>query len=63
MFMEGDIDWVLVLGVVAAVTSVVAILSLIFAVTNRTRAGLDLGRARGRVRSPGGGRNAALRDS
>ncbi|WP_309629565.1 ATP-binding protein [Brevundimonas sp.] len=37
MFMEGDIDWVLVLGVVAAVTSVVAILSLIFAVTNRTR--------------------------
>lgn len=37
MFMEGDIDWVLVLGVVAAVTSVVAILALIFAVTNRTR--------------------------
>lgn len=37
MFMEGDIDWVLVLGVVAVVTSVVAILSLIFAVTNRTR--------------------------
>ena len=37
MFMEGDIDWVLVLGVVAAVTSVVAILALVFAVTNRTR--------------------------
>jgi len=37
MFMEGDIDWVLVLGVVASVTSVVAILALIFAVTNRTR--------------------------
>ncbi|WP_428151418.1 ATP-binding protein [Brevundimonas sp.] len=37
MFMEGDIDWVIVLGVVAAVTSVVAVLSLIFAVTNRTR--------------------------
>ena len=36
MFMEGDIDWVLVLGIVAAVTSVVAILALVFAVTNRT---------------------------
>ena len=28
MFMEGDIDWVLVLGIVAAVTSVVAVLAL-----------------------------------
>ena len=37
MFMEGDVDWVLVLGVVASVTSVAAILALIFAVTNRTR--------------------------
>ena len=37
MFMEGDIDWVLVLGVVAAVTSVVAVLALVFAATNRTR--------------------------
>jgi len=37
MFMEGDIDWVLVLGVVAAVTSIVAVLALIFAATNRTR--------------------------
>ena len=37
MFMEGDIDWVLVLGIVAAVTSVAAVLALIFAVTNRTR--------------------------
>ncbi|OYX81785.1 MAG: histidine kinase [Brevundimonas sp. 32-68-21] len=37
MFMEGDIDWVLVLGIVAAVTSVVAILALVFAVTHRTR--------------------------
>ncbi len=37
MFMEGDIDWVLVLGIVAAVTSVVAVLALIFAVSNRTR--------------------------
>jgi uncharacterized membrane protein len=37
MFMEGDVDWVLVLGVVASVTSVIAILALIFAVTDRTR--------------------------
>lgn len=37
MFMEGDIDWVLVLGIVAAVTSVVAVLALIFAANNRTR--------------------------
>ena len=37
MFMEGDVDWVLVLGAIAAATSVIAILALIFAVTNRTR--------------------------
>lgn len=35
--MEGEVNWVLVLGALAAVTTVVAILSLIFAVTNRTR--------------------------
>ncbi|WP_029417091.1 sensor histidine kinase [Brevundimonas bacteroides] len=37
MFMEGEVNWVLVLGLTAAVTSVVAILSLIFAWTNRAR--------------------------
>lgn len=37
MFMEGDIDWVLLLGVVAAATSGLAILSTIFALSNRTR--------------------------
>jgi signal transduction histidine kinase len=37
MFMEGDVDWVLVLGLTTAVTTVIAILSLVFAWTNRTR--------------------------
>lgn len=37
MFMEGDIDWTLVLGLVAAVTSIVAVLALGFAFSNRTR--------------------------
>jgi PAS domain S-box-containing protein len=37
MFMEGDVDWVLVLGLIAAVTSTIALLSLVFAWTNRTR--------------------------
>lgn len=37
MFMEGDVDWVLVLGLTAAVTSVLAVMSLVFAWTNRTR--------------------------
>ncbi len=37
MFMEGDIDWVLVLGIVAAVTSVIALVSLVYAFTHRTR--------------------------
>lgn len=37
MFMEGDIDWVLVLGVIAVVASVVAVLALIYAATHRTR--------------------------
>jgi PAS domain-containing protein len=37
MFMEGDIDWALVFGLVAAVTSIVAVLALVFAVSNRTR--------------------------
>jgi signal transduction histidine kinase len=37
MFMEGEVDWVLVLGIVAAVTSVVAVLALVFALNNRTR--------------------------
>ncbi len=37
MFMEGEVNWVLVLGIVAAVTTVTAVLALIFAVSNRTR--------------------------
>lgn len=37
MFMEGEVNWVLVLGLTAAVTTVIAILSLIFAWTNRAR--------------------------
>lgn len=37
MFMEGDVDWVLVLGLIAAVTSVVALLSLAYAWTHRER--------------------------
>jgi uncharacterized membrane protein len=37
MFMEGDVDWVLVLGLIAAVTSTIALFSLVFAWTNRTR--------------------------
>ena len=37
MFMEGDVDWVLVLGLIAAVTSMIALFSLVFAWTNRTR--------------------------
>lgn len=37
MFMEGEVNWVLVLGLTAAVTTVVAILALIFAWTNRVR--------------------------
>ncbi|MBX9615678.1 MAG: PAS domain-containing protein, partial [Caulobacteraceae bacterium] len=37
MFMEGDIDWTLVLGLVAAATSIVAVLALGFAFSNRTR--------------------------
>ena len=37
MFMEGDVDWVWVLGLTAAVTTIIAVLSLIFAWTNRAR--------------------------
>ena len=37
MFMEGDVDWTLVLGLTAIVATVVAILSLVFAWANRTR--------------------------
>jgi PAS domain S-box-containing protein len=37
MFMEGDVDWILILGLTAAVTSVIAVLSLVFALTNRSR--------------------------
>ncbi len=37
MFMQGDVDWILVLGLTAAVTSVIAVLSLVFAWTNRSR--------------------------
>lgn len=37
MFMEGEVNWILVLGVTAAITTVIAILSLIFAWTNRVR--------------------------
>jgi signal transduction histidine kinase len=37
MLMEGDIDWALVFGLVAAATSVIALLALGFAVSNRTR--------------------------
>ncbi|MBU2380684.1 MAG: PAS domain-containing protein [Alphaproteobacteria bacterium] len=37
MFMEGEVNWVLVLGAVAAVTTVIAVLALVFAVTNRTQ--------------------------
>jgi signal transduction histidine kinase len=37
MFMEGDVDWVLVLGLIAAVSTVVAILSLVYAWTHRER--------------------------
>jgi PAS domain S-box-containing protein len=37
MFMEGDVDWVLVLGLIAAVTTVVAVLSLAYAWTHRER--------------------------
>ena len=37
MIMDGDIDWVLILGVVAALTSIVAVLALVFAATHRMR--------------------------
>ena len=37
MFLEGEFDWVLVLSIVAGVTTLVAILSLWFAITNRVR--------------------------
>lgn len=37
MFLEGEVDWVLVLGLLAAVTSILALASLIFAFTHRTR--------------------------
>lgn len=37
MFLEGEVNWVLVLGLVSAVTSVLAILALIYAFTHRTR--------------------------
>lgn len=37
MFMEGEIDWVVVLGVVAAVASVLAVLAVVYAVTHRSR--------------------------
>jgi signal transduction histidine kinase len=37
MFLEGEVDWVLVLGLLAAVTSILAVASLMFAFTHRTR--------------------------
>ncbi|WP_269515289.1 PAS domain-containing sensor histidine kinase [Brevundimonas subvibrioides] len=37
MFLEGEVNWILVLGLLAAVTSVLAVTSLIFAFTHRTR--------------------------
>jgi len=37
MFLEGEVNWILVLGLVAGVTSVLAILAVVFAVTNRSR--------------------------
>lgn len=37
MFLEGEVDWVLVLGLLAAVTSIVAVASLVYAFTHRTR--------------------------
>jgi PAS domain S-box-containing protein len=37
MFMEGEVDWVLVLGVVAVAASIIAVLAVSFAVSNRTR--------------------------
>ncbi len=37
MFMEGEVDWVLVLGVVAAAATIIAVLALVFGVSNRTR--------------------------
>lgn len=37
MFMEGEIDWMLVLGVLAVTGHVVALIAIWFALTNRTR--------------------------
>lgn len=37
MFMEGEVDWVLVLGLVAAAASIIAVLAVAFAISNRTR--------------------------
>jgi signal transduction histidine kinase len=37
MFMEGEIDWVLVLGVIATLTTLAAVVATWFAVTNRGR--------------------------
>ena len=37
MFMEGEIDWVLVLGVIATLTTLAAVIATWFAVTNRGR--------------------------
>ena len=37
MFLEGEVDWILVLGLLAAVTSILAVASLMFAFTHRTR--------------------------
>ena len=35
MFLEGEVDWMLVLGALAGVSTLVAILSLWFAITHR----------------------------
>ncbi|ADK99863.1 PAS domain-containing sensor histidine kinase [Brevundimonas subvibrioides] len=37
MFLEGEVDWVLVLGLVAAVTSILAVTAVVYAFTHRTR--------------------------
>ena len=37
MLLEGEVDWVLVLGLLAAVTSLLAIAAVVFGVTNRSR--------------------------
>jgi len=37
MFLEGEVNWVLVLGVIAAVSVAIALIALWFAITGRVR--------------------------